>query len=57
MNYKILRIKNFGFNLSNYHKNDPLKNYQDSLLDIESKKFIYCDGFSREMNKLGNLCF
>lgn len=57
MNYKILRIKNFGFNLSNYHKNDPFKKYQDSLLDIESKKFIYCDGFSREMNKLGNSCF
>ena len=57
MNYKILRIKNFGFNLSFYHKNDPFKNYQDSLFDIESKKFIYCDGFSREMKKLGNLCF
>ena len=56
MNYKILRIKNFGFNLSFYHKNDPFKNYQDSLFDIESKKFIYCDGFS-EMKKLGNLCF
>lgn len=57
MSYKILRVKNFGFNIDVTHFNfDYSKNYEENLALIEDQKFIYCDGFKREMTELGNEC-
>lgn len=55
MNYKIFRVKNFNFQLITNFKADI--KFKEAIKLIEDQRFIYCDGFKRESENLGNLCF
>lgn len=58
MSILILRIKDFGFDINKFLTKtlNVNQSYLNNFDLIEKKRFIYCDGFKRELKTLGESC-